>query len=115
MSRNEKRVAGERRDDDFVDVTKRIRNNQVEQKLKKRFIIKKIYGPIYNKRNNIIQLKEDDLGNLTGRKLTRHIQPPSKPYNFSIKQFFIRRIIEKLFRQACKSHESPWTRANSIN
>ena len=38
--------------------------------------------------------KRDDLGNFeTHEKLTRHIFPSLRPYNFCIKQFFISRVI----------------------
>ena len=42
----------------------------------------------------------------THEKLIRHILHPPKPYNFCIKQFFIRRTIQKLF-EMCKLGESP--------
>ena len=41
-----------------------------------------------------LKKNKDDFGNFEiHQKLTRHILPPLKPYNFCIKQFFIRRII----------------------
>ena len=40
------------------------------------------------------------------KKLIRHILPALNPYNFCMKQFFIRRVIKKLF-QLCELRESP--------
>ena len=50
---------------------------------------KEIYDPI--------EKDEDDLGSFrTHKKLIRHILHPLKFYNFRIKQFFIKRIIQEL-------------------